>query len=198
MISLLRKLGIDAQAIDQPLDMSIPENKVLMAMYIVTAEVENERRSLNVKYGIYKAKQEGRWMGHAPIGYINTVNESGRKIITPHEPEATLIRQIFTRVEEQSSIRLLYRQSKEKGLKCSLNAFWNMIRNPVYCGRVKIPAMDGKLAYEVKGNHEPLISEELFRDVQSKIENKEEKTQYKPKSKCLACYEGVPILPTLP
>ncbi|MCP1996116.1 DNA invertase Pin-like site-specific DNA recombinase [Flavobacterium sp. HSC-61S13] len=63
MISQLQKLGIEPQATDQSLNMSVPENKVLLAIYIVTAEVENDRRSLNIKQGIHKAKKEGRYMG---------------------------------------------------------------------------------------------------------------------------------------
>ncbi|EDM34438.1 site-specific recombinase [Pedobacter sp. BAL39] len=79
MITQLQKLGIEPQATDQPLDMSVPENKVLLAMYIVTAEVENDRRSLNIKQGIHKAKKEGRYMGRAPIGYLNISLPDGTK-----------------------------------------------------------------------------------------------------------------------
>lgn len=83
MITNLEKLGIGPQATDQPLDMAILENKVLLTMYIVTAEVENDRRSLNIKQGIYKAKKEGRYIGRAPIGYINFSLPDGRKTIIP-------------------------------------------------------------------------------------------------------------------
>jgi site-specific DNA recombinase len=38
-ITQLQKPGIEPQATDQPSDMSVPQNKVLLAMYIVTAEV---------------------------------------------------------------------------------------------------------------------------------------------------------------
>ncbi|WP_343624763.1 recombinase family protein [Flavobacterium lindanitolerans] len=86
-ITQLQKLGIEPQATDQPLDMSVPENKVLLAMYIVTAEVENDRRSLNIKQGIHKAKKEGRYMGRAPIGYLNISLPDGTKTIIPREPE---------------------------------------------------------------------------------------------------------------
>ncbi|MGN5955147.1 recombinase family protein [Sphingobacterium lactis] len=44
-ITQLQKIGIEPQATDQPLEMSVPENKVLIAIYIFTAEVENDRRS---------------------------------------------------------------------------------------------------------------------------------------------------------
>lgn len=172
MITRLGKLGIETQAIDQPLDMKVPENKVLLAMYIVTAEVENERRSLNVKYGIYRAKQEGKWMGHAPVGYINAIDAAGKKVIVPHEPIASIVREVFDDAEENCSVAQLYRKSLEKGLRCSLNGFWNMIRNPVYCGMIRILAMDDRTACEVKGNHQGLISRETFDQFQSRFRSR--------------------------
>src|SRR5688572_11818880 len=71
MISTLRKLGVEPQAVEQPLDLSVPENKMMLAFYLAAPEVENDRRALNVFHGMRRAKKEGRWMATAPIGYIN-------------------------------------------------------------------------------------------------------------------------------
>jgi len=45
MISTLRRLGIEPQAVEQPLDLSIPENKMMLAFYLAAPEVENDRRA---------------------------------------------------------------------------------------------------------------------------------------------------------
>src|ERR1700709_433533 len=66
MINVLRKLGVDPQAVEQPLDLSIPENKMMLAFYLAAPEVENDRRSLNVFYGQRRARKEGRWPAAAP------------------------------------------------------------------------------------------------------------------------------------
>lgn len=81
MISMLRKLGAEPQAVEQPLDLSIPENKMMLAFYLAAPEVENDRRALNVYYGMRRAKIEGRWVSTAPIGYINKTTESGKNIL---------------------------------------------------------------------------------------------------------------------
>ncbi len=60
MISKLAKMGIEPQAIEQPLDMSIPESKIMLAIYLAAPEVENDRRSLNTIAGMRKAMKEGR------------------------------------------------------------------------------------------------------------------------------------------
>lgn len=91
MINTLRKLGIEPQAIEQPLDLTIPENKLLLALYLTAPEVENDRRALNVSHGMRRAKKEGRWMGGAPMGYINRVREDGRKYIAPKAPQSVIM-----------------------------------------------------------------------------------------------------------
>jgi site-specific DNA recombinase len=91
MISLLQKNGVNPQAIEQPLDMAVPENKLMLAIYLASPEVENDRRALNVFYGMRKAKKEGRIMGTLPYGYINRSMEDGTKYIAVKESEATNI-----------------------------------------------------------------------------------------------------------
>lgn len=60
MISLLRRYGIEPQAIEQPLDLSVPGNKMMLAFYLAAPEVENDRRALNVFHGQRRARKEGR------------------------------------------------------------------------------------------------------------------------------------------
>src|SRR5579871_6697139 len=91
MINILRKLGIEPQAIEQPLDLTIPENKMMLAFYLAAPEVENHQRALNVFHGMRRAKKQGRWMGGAPVGYINRVREDGRKFTAPKAPESITV-----------------------------------------------------------------------------------------------------------
>ena len=100
MINTLRKIGIDPQAIEQPLDMNVPENKLMLAFYLAAPEVENDSRALNVVLGMRKARKEGRWMCQAPVGYSNKIKEDGRKFIAPKEPDASIMRWIFETVAE--------------------------------------------------------------------------------------------------
>jgi site-specific DNA recombinase len=60
MISVLRKLGVEPQAIEQPLYLTIPENKMMLAFYLAAPEVENNRRALNVLHGMRRARKVGR------------------------------------------------------------------------------------------------------------------------------------------
>ena len=37
----------------------------MLVLYLVSSVVENDRRALNIKQGLRKARQEGRWPGPA-------------------------------------------------------------------------------------------------------------------------------------
>lgn len=62
MITMLRKFGVEPQAIKQPLNLTIPENKMTLAIYLTAPEIENDRRSLNVVYAIRRQKRRGGLM----------------------------------------------------------------------------------------------------------------------------------------
>src|SRR6185369_14195467 len=81
MIHQLNKLAIEPQAIEQPLDMSIPESKIMLAIYLAAPEVENDRRALNIFHGMRRGRKEGRWLGGKLRGYKNARDEKNRPIM---------------------------------------------------------------------------------------------------------------------
>lgn len=170
MINLLRKLGVEPCAIEQPLDLDIPENKIMLGIYLTSPEVENDRRAINVRNGMRRAVKEGRYMNGAPIGYINRTTPEGKKYIAVDPPKAEIIKWAFeTIVNRQLHIEEVYRLAKEKGLSCGKNHFWNVLRNPAYYGKIFLRGYKDEPDCIVKGNHDPIISEKLFIDVQDRL-----------------------------
>lgn len=173
MISTLKCIGIEPQAIEQPLDLSIPENKMMLAFYLAAPEVENDRRALNVIYGMRRAKKEGRWMSTAPFGYVNKTNENGQKYICIKEPEASSMRWAFEEIERgivfPDQVR---KELNRRGVKCSSSNFWRLLRNPVYCGKIHIPKYKDEESITVNGLHDGIISESLFYKVQDVLDGK--------------------------
>lgn len=166
MINILASLGVEPQAIEQPLDITIPENKLMLAIYLAQPEVENDRRALNTFFGMRRARKEGRWMGPAVTGYINKINEKGQKYICPNEPDASIMRWVFEQLATGDwYIDQIWREAQKKGLTCGRKNFWQIIRNPVYCGRIFVPKYKDEEAHTVLGQHEPIVSEELFNQV---------------------------------
>lgn len=166
-------MGAEPQAIEQPLDLSVPENKLMPACYLAAPEVENDRRPLNVTLGMRKAKREGTWMCSAPVGYANKVTEDGRKFIAPKEPEAGIMMWVFETIAEgQYHVEQVMKEAFKKGIKCCKTNFWYLLRNSVYCGRIYLSGYKDEAPRHVQGLHEPIISEALFYDVQDYFDGK--------------------------
>lgn len=171
MINILRGLGVEPQAVEQPLDLSVPENKMMLAIYLAAPEVENDRRALNVFYGMRRAKKEGRYMGLAPVGYENRTDIKGNKYIAPNDSDAAIVTWSFEEIAKGVyNTEQVWKQAKEKGLKCSKSTFWQMIRNPVYCGKIFVSKFKDEESHFVGGRHQPLISEALFEKVQEVLD----------------------------
>ena len=173
MIAFLRTFGIEPQAIEQPLDLEIPENKMMLAFYLAAPEVENDRRALNIFHGMRRAKKEGRWTSSAPMGYANKSYEDGRKYIAVKEPQAEVMRWAFKEIAKgKYPVEQIYKLAKSKGLACGRNNFWNLIRNPIYCGKIVIPAYKDEPLHYATGQHEPIIDEALFKKVQRVLDGR--------------------------
>ena len=161
MISILTNLGVEPQAVEQPLDLSIPENKMMLAIYLAAPEVENDRRALNTFYGMRRAKKEGRVMGTAPFGYVNKCKEDGSKYIALQEPQATNLKWAFNEIAKglYSANQIRLKMNSLSSKKISSSSFHVAIRNPVYFFKLLIKKYKDEDSYFVQGQHEPLIDE---------------------------------------
>lgn len=176
MIGKLRKYRTTAMAIDQPVDFSVPESTVMLAVYLSVSEAENNRRAQNTSNGIRRAKLMGRYPNKAPLGFINLTLLDGKKIITPKEPEAEIIKWVFHQLSKNIyKIEEIRKMATDKGLICSRSHFFRLICNPVYCGLISVN-ISGEEQQMVKGMHEALISERQFYEVQRIITTKRQVT----------------------
>jgi site-specific DNA recombinase len=165
MIERLRKLGISPQAIEQPIDPTIPENKAILAMFLVIPEIDNDRRSIKIRGGIRAALKAGRWCRCAPFGYRNARDMDNRPIIVP-DTHAETVRWAFAQVAEGRAQADVLRDVRKRSLHISKSRLSEMLRNPMYAGMIVVPAEGSEPECMVKGQHEGIVSEELFQRVQ--------------------------------
>ena len=88
------ELGIIVNAIEQPLDLSIPEQGLMLAVYLSMPEVENHRRSLNVISGMRRAFKEGRYVVSPPKGYDMGRDNQNKPLLVPNV-DAKYIKEAF-------------------------------------------------------------------------------------------------------
>jgi site-specific DNA recombinase len=146
-----------------------PNEKFLLMILCSQAKLENDNKSINVKRGI-KAKCEMGWRpGVAPLGYINRTF-GGTSDIIPDPDRAEIITEMFHKAAEGWSGRKLKDWLDEKGVTTRngkpvpVSSLLAMLTTPFYYGEFQYPEGPGAKWY--KGAHKPLISKELFDELQ--------------------------------
>lgn len=165
-INLFNGLGITPNAITQPLDLSIPEQGLMLAVYLSVPEVENLRRSQNVIAGMRRAFKEGRYVGAAPKGYDVGRDASNKPILIPNS-DSPFIQEAFELMAKGIyNQKEVFDKLKKKGFRSSSSAFSRILRNSLYCGLVFIKAYKDEKEQFVEGIHQPLVTKALFNEVQ--------------------------------
>lgn len=161
-INLFTDLGIKVNAITQPLDLSIPEQGLMLAVYLSIPEVENQRRSQNVIAGRRRAFKEGRYVGSPPKGYSVGRDSTNKPILVPNNDAPYILEAFELMATGVYNLREVFNKLKNKGYKSSKTAFSNMIRNPLYSGLVYLSAYRDEKEQFIEGIHEPIITRMLY------------------------------------
>ncbi|WP_452600541.1 recombinase family protein [Pontimicrobium sp. MEBiC06410] len=172
-IRQFRNIGIEVNAIEQPLDLSQPDSKIMLSVYLVISEVENDKISLRTKQGLRRAMKEGCFVGLAPVGYVNHRNEEGKSTLAPNEEIAPLIRGAFLDYSKGVlSSEEVRRKYYKRGLKITKQSMLNTLKNPVYCGKILIKEWKKEDEMIVEGLHPAIIDEETYNAVQKIFKGK--------------------------
>lgn len=132
---------------------------VFMAKSFVLQISDNVKRTYEYKI------RHGEWIGKAPIGYINTLDENGNKDIIPDPARAHFIVKMFELYATGNySLRQIRDEMKKLGLRSnnknpkplSTGKIHRDLNNPFYYGMMRIK---GEL---YPHRYQPLISKELF------------------------------------
>jgi DNA invertase Pin-like site-specific DNA recombinase len=152
-----------------------PNEKFLLMILCSQAKLENDNKSINVKRGLRTRCEMGLWPAPAPMGYLNElkVDRKGHVYIDPERGH--IIRKMFEKVAyEKWSGKKVYHWLKfelnfktpngNKGL--TLSNIYLILKSDFYYGTFEFPKKSGMW---YKGVHEPIISKELFDQVQKQI-----------------------------
>ncbi len=142
-----------------------PQGKFMMSLAFGQSKLYVDSLSENVKRGIRQKLRRGEWPGWAPIGYLN--DKLSRKIVVD-PTEGPRVRRIFE-IYASGRARLndLKDQAREWGMKSRTKKplhrshIHNLLSNAFYSGLLK------HAGETYQGTHEPLISKELFDQVQA-------------------------------
>jgi site-specific DNA recombinase len=170
MIRTLQKLNVNLKVLENDFNLDQPENLIPYVLNMLLPEVENKRRGLNTKRGMRQAMREGRWQGSAPLGY--SYSDS---LIIPNE-SSELIKEAFQEFSKGIyNAEDLRKNLSKRGLKISKNQFLNILRNPVYIGKIKIAAWNDEPEELVEGLHTGIVTEEIYWQVQDIFSGRKKK-----------------------
>lgn len=144
-----------------------PNEKFLLMILCSQAKLENDNRGINVKRGLKAKCEMGIRPGLAPLGYLNLIKNDRIRGIIVDEQRAPFIIQMFERAAHQGHSGRMIKRWLDKigfttrsGKPLALSKVFTVLKNPFYYGEFEF----GGQPY--KGNHKPLISKELFLEVQ--------------------------------
>ncbi len=168
-IMTLKQLGIEVVSIDEPITDDTAAGKLARNMLGSMNQFFSDSLSEKTKFRMAAGVKQGRWLWVAPVGYLN----ADKKVLVDGQ-RAPLVRKAFELIGNggyattEAVLKIITSMGLDtrKGRPITRQTFHKMIQNPFYCGWI----VSGET--RVKGSHAPLISEELFQAVQSKLNGK--------------------------
>jgi len=177
-IRKFKEFGIVLNSIEQPLDLSNSDNKIMLSLYLTIPEVENDKISSRTREGSRRALKEGCFIYRAPFGYEATrINNNAT--LKPHETKAEIVKYIFEEFSKgiytQKEIRsLVWDKFRVKLSRSNVN---ELLRKKVYIGLITVPEYGSESEYHTEGIHPAIVKKEVFYKVQDILDGKRNKPQ---------------------
>lgn len=164
--------GVDIHFANENVDLKTVAGRLSADIQAVVAAHYSRNLREEVKKGLYGRLKQGFYPSCAPIGYLN---QGTAKPKIPDPTRAPLIREIFA-LYSSGTISLpqlaeeMFRRGLRnlKGGRVTVNGLATILRNPFYIGLMRIL----KTGQTFNGNHEPLVSTEMFQTVQEVLAGK--------------------------
>jgi site-specific DNA recombinase len=162
----LKGVGIYIMSVKQPVDTTTTSGDFQQNIQIIFSHYDNQLRREKCMSGVKEALTRGEWCHAAPRGYDAIKVNGKRKIVV--NAEGKLIRKAFLwKADEGVNNEECRSRLSKLGLKLSHQRMSAIFKNPFYCGLMAHSMLEGKL---LEGNHERMISKELFLKV-NEIQN---------------------------
>lgn len=145
----------------------------MRADMLVSGEFERRVISERSRFGLWSAKSQGRFIGRAPLGYINARDSEDKPIILIDDDKKDIVKKIFHDFLDDVSFPDIIRKAKAEGFTLKgHDAVKRLLLNNVYVGHVSVKAYKDNIAKVVKGIHAPIIDEDIFWRANQKLTGK--------------------------
>ncbi len=157
----LKTQGVAVCSVTQPTDANTASGSLQQKIHFIFSEYENDQRREKSMAGVKEMLLRGEWCTAPPIGYDVIRCNRDRKIVV--NEQGKLLRKMFHwKAKEQITNEEMLRRLAAQGLTLTNKRICEILRNPFYCGLLVHSTLEGRI---VDGNHEKLITKELFLEV---------------------------------
>lgn len=132
------EMGIEINAIENPIDFNTPEWATLFPLYCGVAHTEDEKISRRTKDGIHGTLLKGKSSGRVPRGYKNVRISKHDCWVEVDQEEAERIKALFAEVAKGVEAPTLIRKRMYQSLADT--TFFHTLRNRFYTGYIHVPA----------------------------------------------------------
>lgn len=153
-----------------------PNEKFLLMILGSQAKLENDNKMVNVKRGLRARCEMGLWPSVPPTGYLSHSDRNKKCEVVLDEQRSYVIKQMFEKVAYDGwSGRKLFKWLAEDirfktkhGKPLTLSNVYIILKSTFYYGEFEYPKESGQWYV---GKHEPIITKDLYNQVQEKITN---------------------------
>ena len=157
---LREKYGVSVFAVTQPTDTSNPSGVLHQNIQLLFSEFDNQLRKQRAVAGMKEKFQKGEWVTRVPQGYDIVKINGIRKIVVNEEGKK--LRKAFQWRAKGMKNEEIIQRLRAMGVKMYKQQLTKLFKKPFYCGIINHGMLDGQV---VEGNHEKLISKEIFLQV---------------------------------
>jgi DNA invertase Pin-like site-specific DNA recombinase len=155
--------------------------KFMHGLNVLMAKNYIDNLSEEVKKGVRTKAGQGLWPSYAPLGYVNTVRADGKRIIVPDVELGAIVTKLFEWFASgEYSLKTLSKKAYEEGFhfrksrgKIPVTTLHKTLRKRIYMGEFDY----GGQRYQ--GNHEPLVTREVWDRVQEILDGRHAKKHRK-------------------
>jgi site-specific DNA recombinase len=180
MMETFENHKISFVAVTQQFNTSTPMGRLVLNVLLSFAQFEREIIGERIRDKIAAQRRKGKWAGGIPVLGYDVDRTNGRPKLVINATEAARVREIYVLYLRLGSLLSVANELKgrewcNKGWKTrkgeprggrpfDTGSLYALLTNPIYVGKIKHKAE----LYD--GEHEPIVAEEVFRQVQARLQ----------------------------
>jgi len=170
IIDLADKTNLSMANVGGEIDLSTPQGKLTARIKGSVARHESDQLSRRLRRAFQQKALSGQPHSYAPFGFTRIVMEDGKKWDTVNQAQADVINEAANRYVSGESLRSICRDLMRRGIPAPKSNNWaEQTLRQILMRPVNIGLRQHKGEIVGKANADPVMTEELYNQVQARL-----------------------------